>query len=101
VRNYAIENLIYTDLAQSEQVLVSIAATLKGKNQFHERLDFHRYSAFLENQKLQYNEALINLEIALDIASSLSDKKIQAETLIDILSTKGNLTRLKSNWKLP
>jgi two-component system, LytTR family, sensor kinase len=91
VRNIAIENLIYTDLAQSEQVLVSIAATLKGKNQFQERLDYHRYSAFLENQKFQYNQALINLETALEIASSLSDKKIQAETLIDLAAVFINL----------
>jgi two-component system, LytTR family, sensor kinase len=91
VRNDAIESLIYTDLEQSEQVLATFVSTLKENNQFQERLDFYRYSAFLENQKFQYSKALKNLEISLDIASSLSDKKAQADILIDIAAVFINL----------
>jgi two-component system, LytTR family, sensor kinase len=96
VRNEEIEKLIYTDLAKAEQYLVDFKANLLKKPDFKEQLIYHRFCAFVENQKFQYSNALVELKSALDLSVSFAYKNLQAETLIDIAGIYIN----QNEWKL-
>jgi two-component system, LytTR family, sensor kinase len=96
VRNEEIERLIYTDLEKVGQILATFEVANPQKPDFQQRLTFHRCSAFLENQKFQYESALHHLHAALEIEISLADKKAQADTNIDLAAVYIN----QRNWSL-